>query len=104
MPPGGPAGKTDCATAENCMGDWSRLNRTEEADLSVGRKALTTLALVTGLVVAGCAGEEPGATADTPSDTPTSSASPTTSEPAPSTTPPPPTDKVITTGATASLG
>lgn len=80
--------------AENCMGEW--LDGSEEADVPVARKALPALALVTGLVVAGCGRGEPGATVAT--DTPTSSASPPTSEPAPSTTPPPATDTVVTTG------
>lgn len=77
------------------MEEWSGRTAPEEADVPVARKALTTLVLVTGLVVAGCGGEEPGTTAAT--DTPTSSASPMTSEPAPSSTPPPATDTVVTT-------
>ena len=78
------------------MGAWSRSDRSEKADVPSARRALTALALVTCLVVAGCGAEEPGTAAAT--ETPTSSASPTTSEPAPSSTPPAATDMVVTTG------
>jgi len=82
------------------MGKWPRSDRSEEADVPVAHKTLTALALVTGLVVAGCGEEklESGVTATAATDPPTTSASPPTSEPAPSTTPPPATDTVVTTG------
>ena len=64
--------------------------------MPVARKALTTLALVTGLVVVGCGGDEAGTTAAT--DASTSSASPTIVELEPSSTPPLATDTVVTTG------
>jgi hypothetical protein len=81
-------------------GGWSRSDRSEEADVPGARKALTALPLLTGLVVAGCGGEESGsgAATATATDTPTSSTSPPTSEPAPSSTPPPANDTVVTTG------
>jgi hypothetical protein len=81
------------------MEEWSGRTALRKVDVPVARKALTALALVTGLVIAGCGGEKAGTTAATAAtDTPTSSASPTISEPAPSTTPPPATGTVVTTG------
>jgi predicted lipoprotein with Yx(FWY)xxD motif len=65
--------------------------------MPVAGKALTALALATGLAVAGCGGEQSEAEPTAATDTPTSSASPT-SVPAPSATPPPMTDTVVTTG------
>jgi predicted lipoprotein with Yx(FWY)xxD motif len=70
----------------------------KEADVPVAAQALTALALVAGLVIAGCGEEESPSGATATTDTPTSSASPTTSQPEPSTTPPPATDTVVTTG------
>jgi predicted lipoprotein with Yx(FWY)xxD motif len=80
------------------MREWSGRTAPKEADVPVAGKTLTALALVAGLVVAGCGEEESPSGATAATDTPTSSASPTTSQPAPSTTPPPATDTVVTTG------
>ena len=74
-----------------------RSRHPEEADVPLSRTALTALALATGLLVAGCGGDEPGTTAAT--DTVTSTA-PSTSEPSAPTSPSPSTSTgtAVTTG------
>ncbi len=98
VPLGRPSREEDCATAGTAWESGFGRTASREVNVPVARKALTALALVTGLVVAGCGGAEPRTTAAT--DTPTPSASPTSSQPAPSSTPPPPpaTGTVVTTG------
>jgi predicted lipoprotein with Yx(FWY)xxD motif len=80
------------------MREWSGRTASKEADVPAAAQALTALALVAGLVIAGCGEEESPSGPTAATDTPTSSVSPTTPQPAPSTPPPLATGTVVTTG------